>query len=48
MSTDLLRVGDAAPPFEAPASDGRKHSLDSLLSQGPVVLLFYPGNNTPG
>jgi peroxiredoxin Q/BCP len=48
MSSDLLKPGDAAPAFDARGSDGQRHTLASLLAAGPVVLIFYPGNNTPG
>ena len=44
----LLEVGTPAPPFTAPASDGKTYTLAELLSAGAVVLFFYPGNNTPG
>ncbi len=44
----LLDVGAAAPRFSAPASDGNTYNLDTLLSEGSVVLFFYPGNDTPG
>lgn len=44
----LVSVGDQAPAFSAAASDGGTRSLDGLLQGGPVVLIFYPGNNTPG
>ena len=44
----LLEPGSEAPQFSAPASDGDVYSLDGLLSRGAVVLIFYPGNNTPG
>jgi peroxiredoxin Q/BCP len=46
--TVLLEPGAAAPDFRAPASDGRAYRLSELLAAGPVVLIFYPGNNTPG
>jgi thioredoxin-dependent peroxiredoxin len=46
--TTLLEVGAAAPSFAAPASDGSSYTLASLLERGAVVLIFYPGNNTPG
>ena len=46
--TTLLEVGAPAPRFSAPASDGNTYSLDDLLSEGNVVLFFYPGNDTPG
>jgi len=48
MNGNLLVMGSVAPPFEAPASDGRTYTLHDLLARGGVVLFFYPGNNTPG
>lgn len=48
MSTTLLAVGDDAPPFEAAASDGTTYTLAGLIARQAVVLVFYPGNNTPG
>ncbi len=44
----LLEIGTPAPPFTAPASDGKTYRLAELLRAGAVVLFFYPGNNTPG
>jgi peroxiredoxin len=44
----LLAPGDPAPDFEAPASDGRTYELHGLLADSYVLLLFYPGNDTPG
>jgi peroxiredoxin len=41
-------VGDPAPPFEAAGSDGQRYALADLLTVGPVLLAFYPGNDTPG
>lgn len=48
MSAGLLAVGAEAPDFTAGASDGRTLRLRDQLGAGPVVLIFYPGNNTPG
>lgn len=48
MSPALLAVGDQAPPFEAAASDGTTYTLAGLTAKQAVVLVFYPGNNTPG
>lgn len=48
MSSLLLAVGALAPDFRAPASDGNTYTLPALLERGHVLLLFYPGNNTPG
>lgn len=44
----LLAVGSQAPRFSAEASTGETLHLDAVLERGPVVLIFYPGNNTPG
>jgi peroxiredoxin len=46
--SEPLAVGSTAPPFAAPASDGATYALGDLLKKGPVALIFYPGNNTPG
>jgi peroxiredoxin len=46
--TTLLPAGSQAPPFTAAASDGRTYRLDQLLAQSRVLLVFYPGNDTPG
>lgn len=46
--SQLPAVGDRAPEFSATASDGSVVSLSGLLARGPAVLIFYPGNNTPG
>ena len=48
MSAALLAVGETAPPFEARASDGKTYALTRLIAAQAVVLVFYPGNNTPG
>ena len=41
-----VSVGDVAPDFTLPATGGRDITLSSLRG-GPVVLVFYPGDNTP-
>jgi peroxiredoxin len=46
--SEPLAVGAKAPAFRAEASDGRTYALADLLKAGPVALIFYPGNNTPG
>jgi thioredoxin-dependent peroxiredoxin len=45
---DLLHVMTKAPDFTAAASDGETYRLADLLKRSHVVLVFYPGNNTPG
>lgn len=44
----LLPLGDPAPDFALPGSDGTHHRLRDLCAGGPVALFFYPGNDTPG
>lgn len=39
-------VGDRAPDFTLPSTKGPV-SLKKALGQGPVVLVFYPGDDTP-
>ena len=39
-------VGDRAPAFSLPGTGGRTYSLSDFRGQ-PVVLAFYPGDNTP-
>jgi peroxiredoxin Q/BCP len=38
-------VGDAAPDFTLPGTGGQDYTLSSYRGQ-PVVLVFYPGDNT--
>jgi len=39
-------VGDRAPDFELPGTNGERHSLSQFAGR-PVVLVFYPGDDTP-
>jgi peroxiredoxin Q/BCP len=41
-----VSVGDLAPDFTLPATGGSSVSLASFRGQ-PVVLVFYPGDDTP-
>jgi peroxiredoxin Q/BCP len=41
-----LSVGDRAPAFTLPGTGGRDYSLADFAGQ-PVVLVFYPGDDTP-
>jgi thioredoxin-dependent peroxiredoxin len=42
-----MRVGDPAPDFELQDSDGETVRLSDLRGR-PVVLVFYPKDETPG
>jgi cytochrome oxidase Cu insertion factor (SCO1/SenC/PrrC family) len=44
---DPLSQGTVAPDFEATAHDGTRVALASLRGK-PVVLYFYPKDDTPG
>lgn len=41
-----IGVGDAAPDFSLPGTGGREYSLSEFAGR-PVVLVFYPGDDTP-
>lgn len=41
-----IGVGDAAPEFTLPGTSGKSYSLSDFRGR-PVVLAFYPGDNTP-
>ncbi|WP_417587174.1 thioredoxin-dependent thiol peroxidase [Pararhodobacter oceanensis] len=42
-----MDIGDTAPDFTAPTETGEALTLSDLRGQ-PVVLYFYPKDNTPG
>ena len=46
--SELIAVGAKAPDFTAAASDGHTYKLSDVLKAKLVLLVFYPGNNTPG
>jgi peroxiredoxin len=48
MTDQLITPGSNAPDFEVDASDGRRYRLHDVLRSGHALLIFYPGNNTPG
>lgn len=41
-----LSVGDVAPEFTLQGTGGKSYSLSAFRGQ-PVVLVFYPGDDTP-
>jgi thioredoxin-dependent peroxiredoxin len=44
----MLTKGSVAPEFELADQSGGKRTLSSLLSDGPLILYFYPADFTPG
>ena len=43
-----VKVSDAAPDFSLPTQSGDMISLSQFRGQKPVVLYFYPKDDTPG
>ncbi|MCX8156588.1 MAG: peroxiredoxin [Verrucomicrobiae bacterium] len=43
-----LKVGDLAPAVVGKDHQGKEWKLADHLKQGPVLLYFYPKDNTPG
>lgn len=37
-----------APDFKLEASDGNRYQLKEVLERSRALLIFYPGNFTPG
>jgi peroxiredoxin Q/BCP len=48
LGSTALKVGDRAPDFTLPDTDGKPVTLSTLLEKGPVILAFYPKAFTPG
>jgi peroxiredoxin Q/BCP len=44
----MLKHGTMAPEFSLEDQDGKRHTLKSLLRDGPIILYFYPADFTPG
>jgi peroxiredoxin Q/BCP len=42
----VIKVGDVAPDFTLPGTGDRDYTLSEYRGT-PVVLVFYPGDNTP-
>ena len=43
-----IQVGDIAPEFSLPNQQGETISLQQFRGQKPVVVYFYPKDDTPG
>lgn len=44
----MIREGQPAPDFRGRTAEGREISLADFRGRGPLVLYFYPKDNTPG
>jgi peroxiredoxin Q/BCP len=45
---DKVKVGSVAPDFTLPSQAGEMVSLKDFLGRKPVVLFFYPKDDSPG
>ena len=45
---DRVDVGSKAPDFTLPSQSGQMLSLNDFIGERPVVLFFYPKDDTPG
>jgi thioredoxin-dependent peroxiredoxin len=45
---NMLANGQKAPEFDLADQHGNRHTLKSLLKDGPLILYFYPADFTPG
>src|SRR5712671_1884344 len=48
FGAEMPKVGDKAPDVSAAASDGTTAHLKDYLGKGPIVLYFYPKDDTKG
>lgn len=48
MPNTFLKPGDKAPAFTLKTQKGKEISLKDFKDKKPVVLIFYPGDMTPG
>lgn len=46
-SQDLLPIGSEAPNFTLKTETGDELTLNALIQKSRVILVFYPGDNTP-
>ncbi len=47
-SKDHIRVGSVAPDFTLPSQTGEMVSLEDSIGKRPVILFFYPKDDTLG
>ena len=43
-----LKVGDTIPNFKAKDANGNDFDSQNIVGQKPLVIYFYPKDNTPG
>ncbi|MDD5438246.1 MAG: peroxiredoxin [Patescibacteria group bacterium] len=48
MTESMIKVGDKAPGFTLKTQEGKEVSLSDFEGKKPVILIFYPGDMTPG
>jgi peroxiredoxin Q/BCP len=48
FSADMPKAGDKAPDFSVAASDGTTVQLKDYVGKGPIILYFYPKDDTKG
>ena len=48
LSADDLKVGDAAPDFALPGSDGKTYKLSNFKGKQTVVIAWFPKAFTGG
>ncbi len=44
----MIREGEAAPEFSGSTADGARIALSDFRGRRPLILYFYPKDNTPG
>jgi len=42
-----MKIGDRVPSFELPDQDGTAVRFDDVRGTGPIVVFFYPKDETP-
>src|SRR5882672_6031832 len=48
FSAEMPKVGDKAPDFSVAASNGTTVQLKDYVGKGPIILYFYPKDDTKG
>jgi peroxiredoxin Q/BCP len=48
FSAEMPTVGDKAPDFSVAASNGTTVQLKDYVGKGPIILYFYPKDDTKG